>query len=71
MEGAHVLAEVVFHGSLGVSLSYLLVAWVGGLVGHEAEHLQIHHVVDDDGILPLLAEIPRADDTQLWVPASE
>ena len=71
VEGGEVGAEVVLDRRVGVLLGDTLVAHVTCLSGHEAEHLQVHHVVDDDGVLPAGIRLPRLDDAQLLVPAGE
>ena len=71
VERGIVLAEVVLHRCVGMTRGYALVVAVARLAGHEAEHFQVHHVVDDDGILPLRPRFPRLDDPQTVVPAGK
>ena len=66
-----VWAEVVLHRGLGMLLCNLLITTVRELTGHEAEHLEVHHVVNDDGILPTGIAIPRLNDTGLLAPTCQ
>ena len=54
--------EVVLHRGVGVVHCHLPVDGVAGELGGAEQHFEVHHVVDDDGILPLVAVVvPRAD----------
>ena len=63
MIGAVIRTKMILHGGLCMLFCYAYIMAVGELAGHKAEHLQIHHVVDDNGVLPVTATFPRFYDT--------
>ena len=61
VEGAEIVAEMVANSRVRVSLGHPDIAADARLAAQEAQHLEIHHIVDDDRVLPLLVRLPGFD----------
>ena len=60
MERTGVVAEMVLHRDVGMADRHIAVDGIARVFRGPEEHLEVHHVVDDDRVVPL-AEIPRTD----------
>ena len=71
MEGREVRTEVILHRGIRMLFSDTLILAVTRLPSHETEHLKIHHIINDDRVLPAGITIPRLDDTQFIIPTGQ
>ena len=58
MIGRIVLAEMILHGGVGVRNGDVMIALVARDTGCFEEQFEVHHVVDDDRILPTVGRAP-------------
>ena len=71
METAIIFTEVVLERSVGMAPGNVRQLLVSGFTGHEAQVLQVHHIVYDHRVLPAGRAFPGFDDTQLRAPAGK
>ena len=62
MVGRVVRAEMIFQGGIGMVHGYIPINGVSGKLGGTEQHLQVHHVVYDDGIAPYLTVVVPGTD---------
>ena len=68
MERAGVVAEMVLHRDVGMADRHVAVDGIARVLRSPEEHFEVHHVVDDDRVVPL-AEIPRTDQPDAGIAA--
>jgi hypothetical protein len=66
MKRAVIGPEMVCQGFIGMAYGNFVKRRIPAQFGGFAKHFKVHHVIDNDRILPVVP-IPRFDQTYFWV----